>query len=71
MLAKNRTQLESLAKMLLDKEVIFKEDLVTIFGERPWKHRDELAEEERIQQNGVDKKEEEKPVETSGEDPKD
>ena len=71
LLAKNRTQLESLAKMLLDKEVIFKEDLVTIFGERPWKHRDELAEEERIQQNGVDKKEEEKPVETSGEDPKD
>ena len=36
LLAKNRTQLESLAKMLLDKEVIFKEeDLVTILVKDP------------------------------------
>ena len=56
--------------MLLDKEVIFKEDLVTIFGERPWKHRDELAEEERIQQNGVDKKEEENLLKLLGKTPR-
>ncbi|CAI8335408.1 MAG: ATP-dependent zinc metalloprotease FtsH [Flavobacteriia bacterium] len=69
LLVENRSKLESLAKMLLEKEVIFKEDLETIFGERPWKHRDELAEEEHIRQNGVDNKEEVKPVETSGEEP--
>ena len=32
----NKDKLDLLAKQLLDKEVIFKEDLVAIFGERPW-----------------------------------
>ncbi len=33
----NKDKLALLAEKLLDKEVIFKEDLVEIFGERPWK----------------------------------
>ncbi|MFL5765698.1 MAG: ATP-dependent zinc metalloprotease FtsH [Bacteroidia bacterium] len=35
-LAKNRNLLTQLAEKLLDKEVIFKEDLETIFGKRPF-----------------------------------
>jgi len=33
----NKDKLALLAEKLLDKEVIFKEDLIEIFGERPWK----------------------------------
>ena len=32
----NRDKLEALAEKLLEKEVIFKEDLISIFGEREW-----------------------------------
>jgi ATP-dependent metalloprotease FtsH len=35
-LRENRDKLEALAEKLLEKEVIFKEDLVAIFGERTW-----------------------------------
>ena len=34
-LKKNKTKLSTLASRLLEKEVIFKEDLVKILGERP------------------------------------
>ncbi|PWL27760.1 MAG: peptidase M41 [Fluviicola sp. XM-24bin1] len=36
LLKDNKEKLEQLANILLEKEVIFKEDLVAIFGERPW-----------------------------------
>jgi cell division protease FtsH len=36
LLSKNRDGLEQLAQKLLDKEVIFREDLEKIFGKRPW-----------------------------------
>ena len=36
LLADNKDKLEALATILLEKEVIFKEDLVAIFGLRPW-----------------------------------
>jgi cell division protease FtsH len=36
LLRKNREGLEQLAQKLLDKEVIFKDDLENIFGKRPW-----------------------------------
>ena len=36
LLAKHRDQLDKLAKDLLEKEVIFKEDLESIFGKRPF-----------------------------------
>tara|TARA_B100001939_G_scaffold346180_1_gene364386 strand:- start:1263 stop:3203 length:1941 start_codon:yes stop_codon:yes gene_type:complete len=35
-LKKHKTKLKALAKRLLEKEVIFKDDLVTILGERPF-----------------------------------
>ena len=44
-LTDNRDKLDALANKLLEKEVIFKEDLVTIFGERPW---DNLTEVEKV-----------------------
>lgn len=40
-LSKNRDKLDKLAKQLLEKEVIFKEDLEIIFGRRPFE-REEL-----------------------------
>lgn len=52
-LKKNKAGLEKLAGMLLEKEVIFGEDLEGIFGLRPWKK------EERVASNAVVKAEEE------------
>lgn len=39
-LKENKEGLTRLAEKLIDKEVIFTEDLITIFGERPWKHEE-------------------------------
>ena len=36
LLSENRDKLDQLAEKLLEKEVIFKEDLLEIFGKRPW-----------------------------------
>ncbi len=35
-LEENKEGLQKLAKVLIEKEVIFREDLVEVFGERPW-----------------------------------
>jgi cell division protease FtsH len=43
-LTENRTKLEALAAVLIDKEVIFKDDLETIFGKRPFDIEDEKPE---------------------------
>lgn len=43
LLTDNQAKLEQLANKLLEKEVIFKEDLVAIFGERPWDKKEEDA----------------------------
>ena len=40
-LKKNKSKLSELAKRLLEKEVIFKEDLINILGERPFKKDEE------------------------------
>jgi len=45
----NQDKLNLLAEKLLEKEVIFKEDLVLIFGERPW---DKLTPAEKIKVAG-------------------
>ncbi len=46
----NKEKVEKLAQVLLEKEVIFREDLIKIFGDRPFEERrkklDEDAEEE-------------------------
>ena len=39
LLKKHKKKLEELANYLLEKEVIFKEDLVRIFGERPFEEK--------------------------------
>ncbi len=41
-LRKNKKGLTQLAEILLEKEVIFSEDLEKIFGKRPWVRHDEL-----------------------------
>ncbi|MCK4747136.1 MAG: ATP-dependent zinc metalloprotease FtsH, partial [Bacteroidales bacterium] len=41
-LKKNKKGLQQLAEILLEKEVIFSDDLGTIFGKRPWGGQDEL-----------------------------
>ncbi len=51
LLEENREKLEQLAATLLDKEVIFSEDLEEVFGKRPW------DEEKRIGENGEEKNE--------------
>jgi cell division protease FtsH len=43
-LTENRTKLEALADVLIEKEVIFKADLETIFGKRPFDIEDEKPE---------------------------
>tara|TARA_R110002073_G_scaffold53840_4_gene138885 strand:+ start:88918 stop:90885 length:1968 start_codon:yes stop_codon:yes gene_type:complete len=49
----HREKLTTLAKLLLEKEVIFKDDLVKIFGERPFDKKDEkeTGEEEVTEEN--------------------
>ena len=38
-LEKHREKLTTLAKLLLEKEVIFKDDLLKIFGQRPFEKK--------------------------------
>tara|TARA_B100000508_G_C11465832_1_gene282423 strand:+ start:6765 stop:8954 length:2190 start_codon:yes stop_codon:yes gene_type:complete len=66
-LTENKDKLTALAEKLLDKEVIFKEDLVAIFGERPW---DQLTPSEKIQEAGkaAESEAEDAKVEESGND---
>ena len=44
-LSENKDKLTQLAEILLDKEVIFKDNLEEIFGKRPFKTRDDLVKE--------------------------
>jgi cell division protease FtsH len=41
-LEENKDKLDLLAEKLLAVEVLFKEDLVEIFGERPWNTAEEI-----------------------------
>lgn len=45
-LEKNKEKLTTLAELLLDKEVIFKDDLMKIFGGRPFEVEEEFKKEE-------------------------
>lgn len=48
----NKAKIEQLASLLLEKEVIFREDLVAVFGERPFEEQKQLIEkaaEEEVQ----------------------
>ena len=47
LLRNNRAQLDKLASTLLEKEVIYKEDLENIFGKRKWEKDELLAQENK------------------------
>ena len=46
MLANNREKLDQLANLLIEKEVIFKENVEEIFGKRPWDKEEKKKEKE-------------------------
>ncbi len=46
----NKEKIEKLASLLLEKEVIFREDLVAVFGERPYEEQKRKIEEEAEQE---------------------
>lgn len=52
LLTENKEKLIQLAEMLLEKEVIFKENLEEIFGHRKWKSRDEVLHDENHPSSG-------------------
>jgi len=61
-LKENESKLKLLAEKLLEKEVIFKEDLISIFGPRKWEKPDE---KESIKKKEENKKTEESAKKTS------
>lgn len=66
-LTENKDKLKTLAEKLLEKEVIFKEDLIAIFGERPW---DQLTPSEKIKEAGKTAKDNAEDAEVVEETPK-
>ena len=60
----NRDKLDALAQLLLDKEVIFKENVKEIFGPRPWDKEDEVEPENTTEgPSATDQPEEDAPIE--------
>ncbi len=55
-LTENKEKLVQLAEHLLEKEVIFKENLEEIFGKRQWKSRDEILHDENHSEDQEEKK---------------
>ena len=47
LLVQHKEKLTKLAELLLEKEVIFKEDLLAIFGPRPWDEKEEKKAEKK------------------------
>jgi cell division protease FtsH len=52
----NKEKLTSLAEKLLDKEVIFRDDLELIFGKRPYESREQQLEKVEKEKNLEEKK---------------
>lgn len=50
LLEDNKDKLTMLANKLLEKEVIFKEDLIEIFGKRPWDKEEELLKVDPVEE---------------------
>ena len=57
LLEKNKDKLTVLAELLLEKEVIFKDDLLKIFGKRPFDEIDETTEKIETNKKLVKEKE--------------
>ncbi|KAF5049237.1 ATP-dependent zinc metalloprotease FtsH [anaerobic digester metagenome] len=68
LLIANREKVSQLAKILLEKEVIFREDVEHIFGPRPWADK-EIPKHEAPK--AIEEKPEEEPEENSEESPED
>jgi cell division protease FtsH len=60
LLTEKREELERLAKMLLEKEVLQKDDLIEMFGKRPW-DKEEAPEDSYSNDENTSNKESEKP----------
>lgn len=54
LLNNNREKLEELAQVLLDREVIFREDLEAIFGKRPFDNHEHVSFETKEEKNGTE-----------------
>ena len=57
LLEANKDKLTKLAEILLDKEVIFKDNMEEIFGKRPYKSRDEIRDGYVSEKKGTEKEE--------------
>lgn len=55
-LKKNKAGLTKLADLLLEKEVIFSDDLEEVFGKRPWKTEEEEGKQKEVEKAKVKKK---------------
>lgn len=62
LLTNHKEKLSTLAKLLLEKEVIFKENLEEIFGKRPWQSQEETIESEKAEKAALQTKDEEETV---------
>jgi cell division protease FtsH len=62
LLDKNKEKLTVLAELLLEKEVIFKDDLLKIFGERPFEEVDAEVKAAKIIEEKEEKEEEEEDI---------
>jgi cell division protease FtsH len=76
-LRKNKKGLKQLGEILLEKEVIFSDDLEVIFGKRPWKteealprKKEELPEKKKKEPEIKEKETEKKPVIKDSNEPK-
>lgn len=65
LLEKNKDKLTLLANQLLDKEVIFKDNLEEIFGKRPFVKEEPIAAKKVEEENKVEKTEQEEKEETT------
>ena len=65
LLEKNKDKLTLLANQLLDKEVIFKDNLEEIFGKRPFVKEEPIAAKKVIEEKEIEKTEEEEKEETT------
>lgn len=69
-LTENKDKLEALANKLLDKEVIFREDLEEIFGKRAWESEpSESRADAKNEEKTEEEKQEEEPPQSSEEKP--
>jgi cell division protease FtsH len=65
-LKKNKSKLTQLAEKLLEKEVIFSDDLIEIFGKRPWNTEEEQEKQKTVEKARELKKKIEKSADKEG-----